>query len=137
VNLHNCSVSEFKEFFNVKEAHYHYSCKCWTIDLGEKNNPTFSEFIKHASAPYSKELDWRPNWTSLKLKKCIKKYKVGEFINDRYKIKEMHLDKGGIILTDTRYKNQEVYYYFEDIDEKPSIYDTNYRNTYGYGEYWD
>lgn len=137
VNLHNCSVSEFKDFFNVKEAHYHYSCKYWTIDLGEKDNPTFSEFIKHASAPYSKELEWRPNWTSLKLKKCIKKYKAGEFINERYKIKEMHLDKGGIILTDTRYKNQEVYYYFEDIDEKPSIYDTNYRNTYGYGEYWD
>ena len=137
VNLHDCSVSEFKDFFNVKEAHYHYSCKFWNVDLSEKDNPTFTEFLKHATAPYSKELDWRPNWTTLKLRKCIKKYKVGEFINERYKIKELHLDKGGMILLDTRYKENEVYYYFEDIDEKPSIYDTNYRNTYGYGGYYD
>ena len=137
VNLHDCSVAEFKDFFNVKEAHYHYSCKYWNVDMSEKDNPTFAEFLKHATAPYSKELDWRPNWTTLKLRKSIKKYKVGEFINERYKIKELHLDKGGMILSDTRYKENEVYYYFEDIDEKPSIYDTNYRNTYGYGGYYD
>lgn len=137
VNLHDCSVSEFKDFFNVKEAHYHYSCKYWNVDMAEKDNPTFAEFLKHAAAPYSKELDWRPNWTTLKLRKSIKKYKVGEFINERYKIKELHLDKGGMILSDTRYKENEVYYYFEDIDEKPSIYDTNYRKTYGYYDYWD
>jgi len=137
VNLHNCGVSEFKDFFNVKEAHYSYSCKYWNIDLTEKDNPTLEEFIKHAKAPYSKELDWRPNWTTLKLKKSIKRYKVGEFINDRYKIEEMHLDKSVIVLADTRYKDNRQFYYFEDVDEKPSIYDTNYRYTYGYGGYYD
>jgi hypothetical protein len=135
VNLHNCGVSEFKDFFNVKEAHYSYSCKYWNIDLTEKDNPTLEEFIKHAKAPYSKELDWRPNWTTLKLKKSIKRYKVGEFINDRYKIEEIHLDKSVIVLADTRYKDNRQFYYFEDVDEKPSIYDTNYRYTYGYGGY--
>lgn len=137
VNLHNCGVSEFKDFFNVKEAHYSYSCKYWNIDLTEKDNPTLEEFIKHAKAPYSKELDWRPNWTTLKLKKSIKRYKVGEFINERYKIEEMHLDKSVIVLADTRYKDNKQFYYFEDVDEKPSIYDTNYRYTYGYGGYYD
>jgi hypothetical protein len=137
VNLHHCSVSEFKDFFNVKEAHYSYSCKYWNIDLAEKDNPTLEEFIKHAKAPYSKELDWRPNWTTLKLKKSIKKYKVGDFINERFKIEEMHLDKSVIVLADTRYKENRQFYYFEDIDEKPSIYDTNYRYTYGYGGYYD
>lgn len=137
VNLHNCGVSEFKDFFNVKEAHYSYSCKYWNIDLTEKDNPTLEEFIKHAKAPYSKELDWRPNWTTLKLKKSIKRYKVGEFINERYKIEEMHLDKSVIVLADTRYKDNKQFYYFEDVDEKPSIYDTNYRCTYGYGGYYD
>ena len=135
VNLHNCGVSEFKNFFNVKEAHYSYSCRYWSIDLTEKDNPTLEEFIKHAKAPYSKELDWRPNWTTLRLKKSIKRYKVGEFINERYKIEEMHLDKSAIVLADTRYKDCKQYYYFEDIDEKPSIYDSNYRYTYGYGDY--
>lgn len=137
VNLHNCGVSEFKDFFNVKEAHYSYSCKYWNIDLTEKDNPTLEEFIKHAKAPYSKKLDWRPNWTTLKLKKSIKRYKVGEFINERYKIDEMHLDKNVIVLADTRYKDNKQFYYFEDVDEKPSIYDTNYRYTYGYGGYYD
>ena len=137
VNLHNCGVSEFKDFFNVKEAHYSYSCKYWNIDLTEKDNPSLEEFIKHAKAPYSKELDWRPNWTTLKLKKSIKRYKVGEFINERYKIEEMHLDKSVIVLADTRYKDNKQFYYFEDVDEKPSIYDTNYRYTYGYGGYYD
>lgn len=137
VNLHNCGVSEFKDFFNVKEAHYSYSCKYWNIDLTEKDNLTLEEFIKHAKAPYSKELDWRPNWTTLKLKKSIKRYKVGEFINERYKIEEMHLDKSVIVLADTRYKDNKQFYYFEDIDEKPSIYGTNYRYTYGYGGYYD
>lgn len=137
VNLHNCGVSEFKDFFNVKEAHYSYSCKYWNIDLTEKDNPTLEEFIKHAKAPYSKELDWRPNWTTLKLKKSIKRYKVGEFINERYKIEEMHLDKSVIVLADTRDKDNKQFYYFEDVDEKPSIYDTNYRYTYGYGGYYD
>lgn len=135
VNLHHCSVTEFRDFFNVKEAHYSYSCKYWNIDLTEKDNPTLEEFIKHAKAPYSKELDWRPNWTTLKLKKSIKKYKVGDFINERFKIDEMHLDKSTIVLADTRYKENKQYYYFEDIDEKPSIYDSNYRQTYGYGGY--
>ena len=137
VNLHNCGVSEFKDFFNVKEAHYSYSCKYWNIDLTEKDNPTLEEFIKHAKAPYNKELDWRPNWTTLKLKKSIKRYKVGEFINERYKIEEMYLDKSVIVLADTRYKDNKQFYYFEDVDEKPSIYDTNYRYTYGYGGYYD
>lgn len=138
VNLHNCSITEFKDFFNVKEACYHYSCKYWTIDITDKDNPTFEEFIKHAKAPYTKELEWRPNWTSLKLKKSIKKFKVGDWIDNRFVIKELHLDKSAIIVSDTRYRQNETYYYFEDIDEKPSIYDTNYRNTYGYGgDYWD
>lgn len=137
VNLHNCGVSEFKDFFNVKEAHYSYSCKYWNIDLTEKDNPTLEEFIKHAKAPYSKELDWRPNWTTLKLKKSIKRYKVGEFINERCKIEEMHLDKSVIVLVDAKYKDNKQFYYFEDVDEKPSIYDTNYRYTYGYGGYYD
>ena len=47
----------------------------------------------------------------------------------------MHLDKSAIVLADTRYKDCKQYYYFEDIDEKPSIYDSNYRYTYGYGDY--
>ncbi len=137
VNLHNCGVSEFKDFFNVKEAHYSYSCKYWTIELTEKDNPTLEEFIKHAKAPYNKELDWRPDWTTLKLKKSIKKYKVGEFINERYKIEEMHLDKSVIVLADTRYKANRQFYYFDNVDEKPSIYDTSYRYTNVYDGYYD
>jgi len=132
VNLHNCGIDEFKKFFNVKEAKYIYQCKFWAED---KDTPktkkiTLEEFVKRAKAPYGK-FSWSPSYNTLVLEKNIKKYKVGDVINNRWIIKELHLDKNTIIVDDTRYQSI-AFYFFENIDEKPSLYDITHRETYGY-----
>lgn len=135
INIHGCGVEDFKQFFNVTEATYHYSTKSWSFSLEDSELPTKEEFLKNAKAPYSVEVEWRPNYSTLNLKRCIKRFKVGEPINERYIIAELDLEKSYMLLADTRYRENRIMYYFENIDEKPSIYDTSKRYTYGYYDY--
>ena len=135
VNIHECSVDEFKSFFNVKQATFRYSTRCWTVDKENANSKiTPKEFLEHAKAPYSKEMDWRPDYSFVSLNKSIKKFKEGDFLTQRYRITKMDLSKGLVICDDMNYRNQIRYYFFEDIDEKPSIYESS-KYAYGYDEY--
>lgn len=140
VNIHNCGVEDFKDIFNVKEATYRYSTRTWCIDKEDTNRGknggfiTPEIFLEHAKAPYSKELDWRPDYSTVVLKKSIKKLKPGDYLSARYRIQNMDLRKGLVVCEDTSYRNQLRYYFFEDIDEKPSIYE-NAKYTYGYYDY--
>lgn len=135
INIHNCGVEEFKEFFNVQEATYSYSTRTWSYNISDGENYTKDIFIKYARAPYTEDVEWRPNYTTLNLKRSIKRFKKGDIINDRYFIIELDLERSYMLLGDTRYRDNRIMYYFENVDEKPSIYDRN-RNTYGYYD-WD
>lgn len=132
VNLHKCHVSEFKDIFNVKEAKYFYTTRTWRFEAGDKDAPSMEAFLKQVNAPYSKEMEWRPNYDSIMTKKSIKKMKVGENLTDRYKIIEMHLDKGYMLCQDNGYRSNRSHFYFENVDAAPSLYD---RNPYAYGYY--
>ena len=96
INIHNCGVEEFKDFFNVQEATYH---------------------------------------SSLSLKRSIKRFKKGDLILDRFQIIEIDLERSYMLVGDTRYRDNRVMYYFENIDEKPSIFDASRREIYGYYEF--
>ena len=74
VNIHKCPISEFKQFFNVKEATYHYHCRSWHFHKEDTDSvKTKEEFIKVSTAPYgSTKVDWRPSYDTISLKKNIK-----------------------------------------------------------------
>ena len=138
VNIHKCSVNEFKDFFNVKEATYRYSTRTYVIDKESnrgKDKITEEVFLEHAKAPYTKELDWRPDYSTVVLNKSIKKFKVGDYLTQRFRISKIDLRRGLVICDDLSYRNQIRYYFFEDIDEKPSIYEAS-KYTYGYDDYY-
>lgn len=127
VNIHKCSVNEFKHFFNVKEATFRYITRTYDIDKGSnrgKDKITDEVFLEHAKASYTKELDWRPDYYTVVLNKSIKKFKVGDYLSQRNVITKIDLGKGLVVCGDTLYRNRVRYYYFEDIDAKPSIYET-------------
>lgn len=134
VNIHKCHVEDFKGIFNVKESTYRYYTRTWRFEDGDDDAPNMDEFIKQVNAPYSKDLDWRPNYDSVVTRKSIKKYKVGDLLNNRYQILEMHLDKSYVLATDTSYRTNRCHFYFENIDATPSLYNGN-NYTYGYDEY--
>lgn len=131
VNIHNCGVSEFRNFFNVKEATYRYSTRDWVVDKERNGCPTVDEFLDRVKAPYSKDLDWRPNYSSITLNKSIKKFVEGDFLTQRLKVSKIDLRRGLVVCEDTLYRNQLKYIFIEDIDEKPSIYGDS-RYTCGY-----
>lgn len=135
INIHNCGVEEFKEFFNVQEATYSYSTRQWSYSLNDGDNYNKKTFLKYAKAPYSEDVEWRPNYCNLTLKRSIKRFKKGDLIMDRYVVIELDLEHSYMLCGDTRYRDNRIMYYFENIDEKPSIYN-DHRNTYGYFD-WD
>lgn len=135
INIHNCGVEEFKDFFNVQEATYHYSTRTWSFNLCDNETYTKEEFLKNAKAPYSEDIEWRPQYSSLSLKRSIKRFKKGDLILDRFQIIEIDLERSYMLVGDTRYRDNRVMYYFENIDEKPSIFDASRREIYGYYEF--
>ena len=133
VNIHKCSVSEFKQFFNVKEATYRYHCRTWCFCKGDTEAKTKKEFIKAATAPYgSTKVDWRPSYDTFSLKKNVKHLKIGDFITPRYKIGEIDLAKKYLLCEDTQNNGYWTHIYVENIDEAPSLYDG--RADYAYSD---
>lgn len=135
INIHNCGVEEFKEFFNVQEATYHYLTRTWSFNLCDNETYTKEEFLKNVKAPYSEDIEWRPQYSSLSLKRSIKRFKNGDLFLDRFQIIEIDLERSYMLVGDTRYRDNRVMYYFENIDEKPSIFDASRREVYGYYEF--
>lgn len=124
VNIHKCPISEFKQFFNVKEATYNYYCRSWHFHEEDTDSiKTKEEFIKASTAPYgSTKVDWRPSYNTISLKKNIKHLKVGDFITPTYKIEEIDLAKNYLLCKDTKNRGYWKHYYIENIDAAPSLY---------------
>jgi hypothetical protein len=133
VNLHNCSVNNFKRFFNIKEALYVYSVRSWSF---EKAIPDYSkeEFIK-ASKNASKDSSFIPHTNYLKLKKDIKKIKIGDLISSRYRVAEIDLDNNYILCDDVICPYMQSHYYVYNSDEKPTLYANNNNCAYENSEY--
>ena len=142
VNIHKCPISEFKQFFNVKEATYHYHCRSWLFHKEDTDSiKTKEEFIKVSTAPYgSTKVDWRPSYDTISLKKNIKHLKVGDFISPKHKIEEIDLAKNYLLCKDTKNSGYWKHYYIENIDAAPSLYADSVDYAYSndrYDDFWD
>lgn len=139
VNLHDCHIDEFKEFFNVKESKYYYYIRSWYTDYydGKPNDGIDKEaFVKQCKLAYSAEADWRPTYDSLYTNRSVKKMKKGQLLDkgSTFLIEEIDLDNHYMCLSDTRRRNRIRHVYIENIDTKPSIYDDMRAYT---DPYWD
>lgn len=135
VNIHNCSVKEFSNFFNVKTAKYRYSAQY--LDFYNGNKFTDKKgFLKYVHSTYKqrKESSFSTDYTTYSLDKPITKYTVGEFLNYEWEFKEIDIDNKFFILQ----RNggyMERMLYIEDIDVKPNVFDDEKRYSYGYYNY--
>lgn len=134
VNIHNCGIASFKDFFNVKEAVYKYMTRTWNFCKNDNDdNLTKDEFLKSCK---TYDTEKRPNYGNLDLKKNIKKIKVGDMLTPRYKVLEIDLENSYLLCEDIIYRSYNVHYYIENIDATPTLY-SDYRSTYAYGDSYE
>lgn len=139
VNIHHCGVETFKSFFNVKEATYRYYLRSWKYYKDDKDSMSKEQFIKDAKSPYRSDAEYRLNYESWSLNKSVKKLKVGDFVNGRYKVTEIDLKNNYVLCEDTSYRGQLCHYFVENVDETPSIYSNGVDYAYdsnGYCDEW-
>lgn len=133
VNIHNCGIASFKDFFNVKEAVYNYMTRTWNLYKGDDDNLTKNEFLKCCK---SYDTETRPNYDKLNLKKNIKNIKVGDMLTSRHKVVEIDLENSYLLCEDVIHRSYNMHYYIENIDATPTLY-SNYRNTCAYGDSYE
>ena len=134
VNIHNCGIASFKDFFNVKEAVYKYMTRTWSFCKNdEEEKLTKDEFLKCCKT-YNTEI--RPNYGNMDLKKNIKNLKVGDMLTSRYKVVEIDLENSYLLCEDVIYRSYNVHYYIENVDATPTLY-SDYRSTYAYGDSYE
>ena len=137
VNIHHCGVETFKNFFNVKEATYRYFLRAWSYYKDDRDAMGKKQFIKEAKSPYRADSEYRLNYENWSLNKSIKKLKVGDFVNGRYKVAEVDLKNNYVLCEDTSYRGQMRHYFIENIDETPSIYSNGVDYAYDRSGYYD
>lgn len=134
VNIHNCGIASFKDFFNVKEAVYKYMTRTWSYCKNDNDDYlTKDEFLKYCK---TYDTEKRPNYGNLDLKKNIKNIKVGDMLTSRYKVVEIDLENSYLLCEDVIYRSYNMHYYIENIDATPTLY-SNYRSTYAYGDSYE
>ena len=139
VNIHHCGIETFKNFFNVKEATYRYYLRSWKYYKDDKDSMSKEQFLKDAKSPYRSDAEYRLNYESWSLNKSVKKLKVGDFVNGRYKVTEIDLKNNYVLCEDTSYRGQLCHYFVENVDETPSIYSNGVDYAYdsnGYCDEW-
>jgi hypothetical protein len=137
VNIHNCSVEDFRRFFNVKEASFSYFVRRWNFSEDSEFGIKKEDFLKAAKAPYSSNCEWRPTFDNFKFNKSVKKLNVGDMVTDRYKIVNLDLEASYMLCEDVRYPKNFVHYYFENIDAEPNLYNDTVTYAYNRNHYDD
>lgn len=139
VNIHNCSVESFKSIFNVKMAKYIYHSYFYRFDIREEI--TEKEFLKKVNMPREEYAEWRPSFTTFTCKKSVKNMNLGDQFcsNRRWIISKIDLENNFIECSDIENKNEKLFIYIENIDEKPSIYSNKYgySGNYEYDDFFD
>lgn len=137
VNIHKCGIDTFKHFFNVKEAMYKYYVRIYDFHLTDpKEFQSKDVFLKTVKAPYNEEVEYRPDFRSICLKKNVKKLKVGDYIDRELNILEIDMENHYILARNERYGGVLRHYFIEDIDAQPSLFSSSADYAYGYNDYW-
>lgn len=129
VNLHNCSVLAFKDFFNIKEASYRYYIRKFSYCIGDDDEISKTKFLNACKSGRRND-DFTPSFDTLYLRKKAKNLKVGDIIEQNYKIVELDLAKNYILCVDNNYRNYYVHYFIENIDATPNLYENQYTCAY-------
>lgn len=132
VNLHDVHVDEFKQFFNVKEAVYTYHIRkyAYCANPGEKPSVTKDDFLKQLDVPYSKEVEWRPGYSSFNSHLPLGKLKVGDEVGrGSWKILEIDPKDNYMLWQDKSYPARKLHVVVENPEAKPSLYDDQARYT--------
>ena len=141
VNLHDCHVEDFKDFFNVKQATYRYYVRAWWVNILDgmpEDGVDKEKFLKCAKLGYISrdELNsdsdlFRPTYDTITTRKDIRKMKVGEAIrkDTNLCIKEIDVENKYVLLYDKSGRQKHRHLYIENIDTKPSIYGDGYRDS--------
>ena len=131
VNMHDCPVSEFRRFFNVKEASYTYHTRqqCFIIgsDKSYNENDKFTKenLLARIDHYYTDEefkergWTWRPNWRHVETNKSWKKLKPGDSF-DGAEVVKVDLENYVILTRSHSVKTKHWLVYIDNPDEKPS-----------------
>jgi hypothetical protein len=136
VNIHNCDVNTFADFFNVKKCVYTYYSQV-KRDFAYIEKVSKKDFLNYFKLSYKERRDkyeWSPDFETIKLDIDIHKCKVGARLYGNWIISEIDFKNKYIYL---KHENDsaEKHVYIENIDAKPNVYnDTDY--IYGYSDRW-
>ena len=134
VNLHNCHIDEFKQFFNVKESNYSYYCRSWAGDVeGDTiGGHTKEEFLKECKTYHTREeCDWKPVYDTIYTKRPLNKWKENMKLSEgsRWIIREIDLEASYVVCEDCQNRWRKRHLYIENPEAKPNIYDSASRSS--------
>jgi hypothetical protein len=137
VNIHKCGIDTFKHFFNVKEAMYKYYVRSYDFYLTDsKEFKSKDVFLKTVKASYNEEVEYRPNFRTIRLKKNVKKLKVGDYIERGFSVLEIDMENQYILARYEGCGGELRHYFIEDIDTQPSLFSSRVDYAYEYNDYW-
>ena len=136
VNIHNCDVKEFSNFFNVRTATYRYDVQYLSFYSGNRY-ATKAEFLKFVHATYQERRDstFSTDYTYYNLEVPITKFEVGQCLIGEWEIKEIDIDNHYMLLSNGG-GYQERMIYIDNIDVKPNVFADNKRYAYSYEDYY-
>lgn len=137
VNIHNCDVKEFSNFFNVRTATYRYDVQYLSFYSGNRY-ATKAEFLKYVHATYQERRDstFSTDYTYYNLEVPITKFEVGQCLIGEWEIKEIDMDNHYMLLSNGG-GYQERMIYIDNIDVKPNVFADNKRYAYSYEDYYN
>lgn len=123
VNIHNCPVSDFKDFFNTKQKEIKIHVFESIIDITEDRTPEVSidEFLKDCNSYYTPgtELRSRPRFRTYTVHRRIGDINVGDEWINGYDV--IHVDKEHEVVV-TNYGHHSVIYHKIDSEIQTSNY---------------
>lgn len=136
VNIHNCDVKVFSDFFNVRKATYKYDVQYINFYSGNRY-ATKTDFLKYVHATYQerKKSTFSADYTYYNLEVPITKFEVGQYLIGDWEIKEIDMDNHYMLLSNGG-GYQERMIYIDNIDVKPNVFEDNKRYAYSYEDYY-
>lgn len=150
INIHKCSIEEFKPFFNVKESEYSYFVRGWNLEQEDTKDFDFSDYPE--DYPYKKPYELkdfvndcneyersrqrhRPWYETYRFTKPISKLKKGDTIGSKVIVKTLGEDNVIILKNprDGRPTGGLTYIYVENPNAKPRLFGGKNGGNYDYG----
>lgn len=135
VNIHNCSINDFKHFFNVDTAIYKYNIITYYYYEGDKGGnevKTKEEFLTDLLYPKDEDSFYNYGHRYFESETSLKNLKVGDIINGDYVIDEFDIEKKFIKAHYNANRRKVLMCYVENLDTKPQLYKDNKKKNYGY-----